>query len=435
MRRNNTQNYWRRTYMFSAFLLLITLVLVQCRKPENMLGKDVYDPDALLDANGVDTFQLITYCELADSVISRQPATVMLGSYNDPVFGRVDGSFYAQFRLEANNPNFGELSTIFIDSVVMSMEYRDFYGEPNDQQRFEVYRVSETLFTDSVYYNFSTVPTGSQSLVPVGKEMIKPEPAKRAIVGSDTLAPQLRIHLDTNYAWEILNASASGTLANNEVFLETFKGLYVKTNNPMWASGQGSVLFLDFRDPDSKITVYYRQEGEPKRFTLLANNSCVYFNHVEFSHAGTAIQQTLDNPALGMNSYYAQAGILRAKVEFPGVSNLSEKTIVHRAMLYLPLSYFNGNAFFPSLVGVASIKIDGQTGQFALGTNQYSTAFKRYSFTLTSYIQDLIKGRFPNTGIYISPSNFNSTVERIIFNGPNSTNKDRPKLVITYTEY
>lgn len=430
-----TQINWRRTLMFSAFLLLSLAVFVQCKKPENMIGKEVYDPEALLDANGVDTFQLFTSVEIADSVISRQPNTVLLGSYNDPVFGRVDGSFYAQFRLEANNPNFGDLSTVFIDSVVMSMEYREFYGEPNDQQRFEVYKVDETMYLDTIYYNFSSLDLGNESLVPVGKEMIKPEPGKRVVVGADTLAPQLRIHLDTNYAWEIFNSSASGTLVNNDVFLESFKGLYVKTNNPLWSSGSGSVLFLDFRDPDSKITIYYRQNGESRRFSLLANNNCIYFNHLDVNHTGTPIQQTLDNPSLGMTTFFTQAGILRAKIEFPGVSNLSEKTIIHRAMLYLPLSYFNGNAFFPSLVCVASIQIEGQRGQFALGSNQYSSAFKRYGFTLTSYMQDLIRGKFPNEGIYVSAANFNSTVERVIFNGPNTTNKDKPRLVITYTEY
>jgi hypothetical protein len=426
---------WRRIITFSAFLLLIASVFQQCKKPENLLGKEVYDPDALLDVNGVDTFQLITYSEFEDSVISRQPNTVVLGSYHDPVFGPVDGSFYAQFRLEANNPNFGDVSTIAIDSVVMSMEYRDFYGEPTSEQRFEVYRIEEKMYEDSAYYTFSDLAIGSVSLVPPGKEMIKPEPAKRAIVGSDTLAPQLRIHLDTNYAREILNSSSAGTLANNDAFLEVFKGLYVKTNNPLWSSGSGSVLFLDFRDPDSKVTIYYRQAGESKKFSLLANNNCVYFNHMEFNHVGTPIQQLVDNPQNGLTSFFTQAGILRARVEFPGVSNLSEKTIIHRAMLYLPLSYFNGHPLFPSLVCVASIKIDGQKGQFALGSNQYSAALKRYSFTLTSYIQDIVKGKFPNNGIYISALNFNSTVERVIFNGPNTTNKDKPRLVITYTEF
>src|SRR5690606_13387906 len=106
------------------------------------------------------------------------------------------------------------------------------------------------------------------------------------------------------------------------------------------SQGDGSILFFDLRDPDSKLTIYYTQNSEPKTFSLVANTSCAYYNHVDFDNIGSKAKFVIDNPEQGMYEFYAQAGLIRAKVEFPTLTNLSNKTVIHRAMLYLPISYF-----------------------------------------------------------------------------------------------
>lgn len=428
---------WRKVTKLSAFLLLTGIIAVGCKKPENSIGKEIYDPEALLDVNGVDTFQLITYCELADSVISGQTPNVLLGSYNDPIFGQVDAGFYAQFRIPTNNPDFGDVSAITVDSVVLSLEYRDFYGEVNAAQTYEVFRLQENLSLDSTYYNFRDHAVAANSIVVAGAETIEPKPGVQTIVGNDTLAPQLRIPLETNFGMEVITAAENGLLTNNESFLEEFKGLYVKTNNPMWSQGGGSVLFLDLRDSDSKITIYYTQDDEPKRYELIANTSCAYYNRVHFENTGSKSKFVLDNPEMGMYEYYAQAGLIRARIEFPTVSNIGKKAVIHRAMLYVPVSYFSGGEFYPSFVAVATTNAPGISGEIALGSNEYNNIFKRYNFLLTSYIQSLVRtdSNFENIGIKIAPAAFGGSTERIVFNGPLTTNKEKPKLVITYTEY
>lgn len=443
MKNKITNLKWRRVLKLSAFLLITISLAISCKKPESKLGKEIYDPEALLDANGIDTFQLITYCEVADSVISGQTPTVVLGSYNDPIFGHVDGSFYSQFRLATNNPDFGDLGAITIDSMILSLEYRDHYGEITGPQTFEVYRLDESLSLDSTYYNFMSKAVGMTSIVPLGSEVIEPTPEKITVVGNDTLPnSQLRIPLDTNFGWEILNASENGTLANNDLFLEEFKGLYIKTNNSLWSQGDGSVMFFDLRDPDSKITIYYTQDAEPKTFSLVANTSSAYFNHIEFENTGSKAKFVIDNPEQGMYEYYSQAGLIRAKIEFPTVVNLGPKTVIHRAVLYLPISYFSGGEFFPSNVAVATGKIKNVNGEVLLfslseSSSIFNNVFKRYSFNITRYIQDLLRenGSYENVGIKIASSSFGSTTERIVFNGPFTSNKEKPRLVITYTEY
>lgn len=439
MKNTKIQLNWRTNIKFSAFLLVLLVGMSACKKPENKLGVEVYDPEALLDANGVDTFQLFTSSVVADSVRTSQASNVLLGSYNDPVFGSVDAGFYAQFRLEANNPSFGDLNTITIDSMVLGLAYREHYGEIKASQTYEVFRLEESIFIDSTYYNFTTKQVGNTSLVAEGMSEILPTPNKLTVVGFDTLNPQLRIHLNTDFAWEVINGSTTGLLANNTTFLENFKGLYVKTNNPAWAPNEGTVLFFDLRDPHSKITIFYKQNNEPRQFHLLANSSSAYFNHVDYEYTGSKAEALLNNPENGQTEFYAQAGLIRAKIEFPSVANITKKAIIHRATLYLPVNYFSGAALFPSLSVITSGNIDGINGEISLitGGSGFNPTFKRYTIDLTKYIQDIVRenGVFMNNGIKISPAGFSSTTERIIFNGPLTTNKSKPQLFITYTEF
>lgn len=428
---------WRRVVKLSAFLLLIVSVVAACKKPENTIGKEVYDPEALLDADGVDTFQLITYCELDDSVISSGTNNVLLGSYNDPVFGEVDAGFYSQFRLPTNNPDFGNIGDIIVDSVVLSLEYDDHYGEVTAPQTYRVYRMQEDLYLDTLYYNFQDKLTEATSLVPMGREVIQPKPGEEVMLANDTLDPQLRIPLETSFGWEIINASQNGTLVDNATFLETFKGLYITTENGPWTQGEGSILMLDLTDPQSLITLYYTQAGEQKEYTLLANSSCAYYNRLKFSNAGSKSRLVLDNPDLGMYEFYAQSGLIRAKIDFPSVKDINSKAVVHRAILYLPVSYFTGGEFFPSLVTRAMADVGGVGDNVGIVEGEYNNTFKRYTFALTNYVQDLVKeeGFATELGVKIAPYSFGGSTERIVFNGPWTTNKEKPKLVITYTEY
>lgn len=429
------QKFQRKGFMLSAFFLFLVVVLGlnACKKPETKIGAEVYDPNELLDANGVDTFQLTTYCFVEDSANTTHPNTLLLGSYSDPVFGEVNASFYAQFRLAENAPDFGDLTTLTIDSVVLSLDFEGSYGDVNTSQTYEVYALNEDMDATATYYAFSTLDSVAGTMVVPGKETIYPELGSEVIVFNDTLEPQLRIALDTNYAHDIIHSSAS-VLADNSSFLSTFKGLLVKTNNGSWMPGDGSVIAIDAASPNTKITIYYHQAGEQLTFDLLLSDESAYFNHVNFQNSGTEVALALNDSTKGQIQFYTQANLIKAKVDFPSVSNLGIKTVVNRATLYLPASYYTESEFYPCPILRATTFFDG-FGEVGVATSQFSPSTKRYIFNLTNYIQSVVGGNYQNNGLMIFPEGFGSSVERTIFNGVNSPNKDKPKLVITYTEF
>lgn len=433
MSKKFTSVYQRKAFLLSAFFLLFFFTLNSCKKPESKVGAEVYDQNELLDAKGVDTFELVTYSIIKDSSRTNHLNTILLGSYNDPTFGQVDASFYAQFRIEANNPDFGDLSLLVVDSVILSLNYLDNYGDANAPQKYEVYALGQDLTVGQAYYAFSRVDSLPGSLILPGHETIQPNIFSPTIIVGDTLNPQLRIPLDTNYGRSIITASSS-VLIDNTAFLQAFKGLYIKTNNGAWSSGEGSILSIDASNPDTKITIYYKQTGVAKQFRLILSDASAYFNHVKFQNTGTPVKTILNDSTMGAYEFYAQANLLKAKVDFPSVSNLGIKTIIHRASLYLPISYYEGNEFFPSSEMQATTLFDG-IGEVGVTTAQYNSSTKRYIFSVTNFIQAIVGGNYKNHGLIIGPKNFGNSVERVIFNGSKTPNKTKPKLIITYTEF
>jgi len=391
--------------------------------------------DDLLNSAQVDTFNLRTYSIAEDSLISDNPAYAVLGSYNDPKFGTVNANFYTQLRLSGLNPNFGDISAITIDSVMLGLEYAGFYGELSSQT-VEVYEMTESINLDSVYYSFSTKPTASSDLVEPGYGTFTPNPDGITVIGTDTVDTQLRIKLKNSLGTQLINEAASGGtyFTSNENFLNYFKGLHVRVNNPTQLSGKGGVFYFNLNDPLSKMTIYYTQDGTQKTFDFLINSECADFNHVDIDNTGKPVQNVIDNPTSGQIEYYSQAFKSRAVVKMAGLKNLPSNSIIHKAELILPIQYQTGAKYLPPDELSVSAMIEGKLsgiGVFGL----YDFAFKHYTVDARNYVQALVSGQISTDELILSPRLFITSAERVIFNGPNSTNKKKPKLVVTYTKF
>ena len=424
--------------LFFFLFFLATVLISACKKKDTLVGQGVLNPDDYLNGITTDTFDLETYTIAEDSIItSNQPNTV-LGSYKDPKFGDFDASFYTQFRLGSLNPDFGDPSQIVLDSFVLALEYAGYYGDLS-AQTFEIYELNEDLSIDSNYYSFSTKNIKSTNLVPIGMGTFTPKPNQVSIVGGDSLDAQLRIHLDTNFAKNlILEANNGGTtFSSNETFLTFFKGLYVNTNNPAQANGQGAALYFNLNDATSKLTIYYKLATIKKTFDFLINSSCADFTHLEINNAGTNIAAILQNPSLGYSEFYAQAFKHRALVKIKHIDDLPPNTIIHKASLTLPIQYQTGYRFKPGVSVSISTKLKSVDNYYTSlgifgGFEEYE---KHFRIEVRDYMQAVLKGTIENTGLIVSPRFFINSAERIIFNGKNTSNKRKPKLIVIYTTF
>lgn len=449
MTKNNLLK-WRMAFKLSATFMLALFVFTSCKKKDTSLGMSTIDQNELLNASQIDTFSINTYSELEDSIITSNPAYVLLGSYNDPKFGTNEASFYTQVRLAASKPVFGDLNTIIIDSFVLGLQYADYYGDFSSQ-KVEVYELNESIYKDSTYYASTTKTCFSDDLTDPN-HTIEINPIDKIVIGTDTVASQMRIYLDTNLARTLMEEAGSGTATfdSNDNFLNYFKGLQVKVNNSYQAPGVGGIFSFDIISSQSKLTIYYRLAGVKKTYDFMLNTSCASFNSVTIDNAGKPVQNVIDNHELGKNQFYAQALKSRAVISLPGIDDLPKKSIIHEAKLYLPVEYQTGYKYDPGLqISVSTRLDDGTTDLYSIGTATYDEFSKQYVVDLRSYVQAISSGqRFPvtvsgttvyalikGTDIYVNPRLFNTSATRIIFNGVNTNNKNKPKLILKYTEF
>jgi hypothetical protein len=421
-----------------ALFVLCFVAFISCKKKEYALGSDVIDASTILNGTSLDTFTLLTYSIEEDTVISDNPANVVLGSYIDPTFGAYSASFYTQLRLAGVDPNFADPSEIVIDSFVLALEYVGYYGAL-DPQTFEVYELEESLSLDSTYYSFSNLAHSATNLVPAENATVTPNTSSPTIVDGDSLAPQLRIHLDTNMARSLIveAASANGTFSSNEAFLDFFKGLHIKTNNNSQLPNEGAALYLDINDPSSKATIYFKQNGEATSYDLLMNSDCADFTHVELDASNTSLDEVIADSTLGQNEFYAQAFGSRAAVSIPGLLSLPENIIIHRADLTLPIQFQTGYKYQPGNNLSVATRIDSSSTQLAnIGViGVYNSLDKNFNINIRDYVQSIVNKELTLTELVVSPLFFINSAERVIFNGSNTINKMKPKLTITYTSY
>jgi len=422
---------WRGALMLSAAFFCLALVATSCKKKRSPIGEGALPPGSALSSSGVDTFQLSTYTIDEDSTVSMDPRFNLLGSYNDPVFGTVDASFYTQLTVEGFSPDFP--AGYSVDSIVMAFEFGGYYGEISEQT-FEVYEITEELTRDSSYLSSSSATTNFSNLVD-GTGQILPDPQTGAVVGADTLNPQLRIPLLSSFGDYLMTLAANSP--DSETFLDAFKGLQFKVNNPMQSPGVGTILYLTAANPASKLTVYYSDPaGDSFEFDFLVSGSLVDFNHIEIDNNGTDVQAVLDDPTEGLDQYYAQTFKSRAKIDFPSLNDIPKDVIVHEAVLEIPIDYYQGSDLYPSsVVTISSELFENDDRRYLINDNvSFNNSKKAYVVNLRTYVQNILSGEIVNNGIIVSPQLYNSTTERIIFNGPESVNKKQPKLNVVYTK-
>jgi len=418
---------------------------VSCKKKENLIGSNTIDQNDLLMSGGIDTFQFHTYTIVDDSVNTKNNVASLLGSYNDPTFGTMNAEIFTQLHIQSLSPDFGDLSTVVMDSFVLGMVYSGYYGKKGDQT-IEVFEINDVNGIsdedDSLYYQFSSVSSDqSTNWVDPNHQIVYMDPDNTTIIDGNEVPSQLRIHLDTNKAKTFMQDAASfpSSFATTEAFSEYFKGLHIRTANGTQAQGEGGVFYFLMKSASTKMTMYYTQDGESKEYDFFINGDTPHFNKVEMDPTMTSdVQNVIDFPEEGQKQFYFQSFKSRAVIEIPGLSNIPNNAVLHGAALNLSVSHQTGVEYEPApTLFIARENPDSPGEYIPIGTALYSSFSKEYSFNLRFHTQRIIDGEIENTPLYVftEPVLFNSSAYRVIFNGPETINKVKPSLRILYTEF
>lgn len=418
-------------------ILMLTVSLISCNKKSEIIGLDLVEGEAL--EVGLDTtISLFAYSEIEDSTRTDEMDKNLLGSYYDPVFGRTTASFYTQFRLSVVAPDFGDSPVT--DSVVLTLIYSGYYGNTETLQNFKVLEITEDMTIDSNYYSFDSL--GVSQLY--AELAVIPKPEDSLLVDSVKYTPRLTIHLDNSLGDKILTADATN-LADNEAFLDYFKGLYIKAE-PVNNEGEGAILYFNLLSADSRITVYY---NDSLQYSLYINESCARFNRFndEFSLSNDQIfkDQVLNGDTMLGNEKVYVTGMtgVRTKVFFPGLQEWisSRNIVINQAILYLPVEDSQIEYDPPSALSVYRIEDSGletytddqYEGEEYLGGN-YAEPQGQYFFRISLHLQRLVNETYNDNGLSIKVTGRSSKAGGVVLAGADPTvSGPGMKLKIVYT--
>lgn len=243
---------------------------------------------------------LKAYSDQIESVQTNSLQKYLIGSFNDPIFGKTKASLLTQVRLRQTTHNFG--TDPEIDSVVLSLplfssalnedEFRldSIFGD--GEVVFKVYE-SKKLLRDidpgpegdfqasQAYYSdqleeFSGVIEDEPLAItepfnPRDLDKLIVLEERRDSVNIDTLnlSPRIRIKLPNSFFQEkILNQIGTANLASNNAFVNSFRGLHIVAEE---VNGNGAMIAFDIfvseqNDRNAEIIMYYRSMRQRPNF-------------------------------------------------------------------------------------------------------------------------------------------------------------------------
>jgi len=420
-----------------AFLLFI---LVSACKKENFLGANQLSPDEKVEFSFSDTTTVKAHTVRADTIVTSNVSTALIGSCSDPVFGSTKAEFLSRFILSEIAPDFGDnpvvdSMTLFLayKTDVNNINYKPYYGKPATPQDLKVFELNKNIH-DTINYFAYYKATDYYS----GNEL----GSLTYIVGDDVENSTGTVAIkftDLNIGNKLLQADEE-TLKDDSLFFELINGLCITADE---SPVDAAIVFFDLFSEKTKLAMYYHNDTDTLAYNLYSNIHCTRFNVFSHDYSNSPFSEELDNPdAPQAEKLYVQgvAGV-QTKFTFPFVkewAKLGTISIIN-AELNMEVDISDIESFSPPDKLMVVRKDEALTEvlltEYFSGDAYYGESFNstdnKYIFNITDYIQKLVEGDFKDNGLFVQPLTNKISPNRTIFEGTVST---KPlKLKITYT--
>lgn len=431
-----------RRIQFSLLFVFLLIISFSCTKDLSEIGLDQVSTSELIKLGYSDTVEISAYTVAEDSVKTYGLSYAMIGSMNDPVFGRTDAEWYTQIQLAEEPTDFGNLPVF--DSAFLILPYNDAYGDTLSNMTLRVYELTESII-DSVHtYSNHTIAYDKQQ--PLGELTFTPRPSDSTYYNGSMQAPAIRIPLNSRFGLRVLLADTSH-LTTNDKFVDYFKGIAVVAE-PKTSVGEGAMLKMTVSAGYSKLSVYYHNLTDTTSYTFGINTDCDRFGHYEhhgYSGASPMLKQQLDgDTTLGEHFLFLQAmGGMRVKLRFPHLKDWvnKEHVLINDAQLIFTDASPSSTFTPPASVMLYPVADDGTLYPYQLpdadeGTDYfdgtYNSSSGTYRFRLSHYVQQVLNGNQDNNGLYLIISGASINSSRLVLNGYKSPSSGM-KLYIKYT--
>lgn len=278
-----------------------------------------------------------------DSLVTSGQSRILVGNYDDPVFGKVKSNSYFQLASTGyaliNNGSDTESVNYVFDSISMILKYDNYYyGDTTKVQTFDIHRLTQRVkpnSDDSNFYNTSTLTYSAESL---GSISYKPRPVEK---------DSINIKMSSTLGAELFQKLKKREITDFDTFTEYLKGLVVVPST----SNSSSVI--GFNITTSKVRLYYSKyqadtEQTPYFIDFSIMDATKQFNSISLDRAGTVIQNLpistskLSSTLTNRQGFIQSGTGVACRLDFPNIKQLknisSSGAIVDAEIILKPIN-------------------------------------------------------------------------------------------------
>jgi len=435
-------------------ILLFVLTLFSCGTDTDT-GEFTVGSDYLALSNKVIMIDTVTVDMSTinfDSLATSNRSRILIGNYDDPIFGKVKSDSYFQlstsvYALSSVGSDTESVNYVF-DSISMILKYdRYYYGDTTRVQTFNIHRLTQKVkpnTEDNNFYNNSTLTYSPESL---GTISFKPRPKEK---------DSINIQMSKEFGEALFQKIKKREVTDFDSFTEYLKGLVLVPENST------SSNVIGFSVSSSKVRLYYSKYQTDSEtpfiidFTIL--DATKQFNSISLDKTGTILQNLPISSSnlsstLTSNQGFIQSGTgVACRVDFPNIKQFkniaANGAIVDAELILKPVnnSYSEKYPLADSLTVYVGDNLNRISGTLvnAAGTSVYGKLNKKsdefnenvgYSISVGNFLQkEMLKQSDSRSSLILTLPGIAQSVNRIVLGDQKHLN-NKIQLKIYYISY
>lgn len=388
-----------------------------------------------------------------DSLVTSGQSRILIGNYDDPVFGKVKSNSYFQLSASSyalnNSGSDTEAVNFVFDSISMILKYDNYYyGDTTQVQKFDIHRLIQKVkpnTDDDSFYNNSTLSYSDESL---GNVSYKPRPIEK---------DSINIRMSDAFGDALFQKIKKREITGLDNLTEYLKGLVLVPST----SNSSSVI--GFHTSTSKVRMYYSKyqgDADADSFFIdfLMSNTSTQFNSISLDKTGTIIQNLPISTSKLSSSLTNKQGFIQSgtgvacRIDFPNIKQLknisSNGAIVDAQMFIKPVnnSYSDKYPLADSLKVYVGDNLNRISGSLlnAAGTAVYGTLSQKsdefnenigYTIPLGSFLQkEMLKASDSRSSLILTLPGISKSVNRLVL-GDQKHPENKILIKIYYLSY
>ncbi|OXG07362.1 uncharacterized protein DUF4270 [Flavobacterium araucananum] len=326
-------------------MLFCAVTMISCGTDSDA-GEFVVGSDYLALGNKVILIDTVTVDMSTinfDSLVTSNQSRILIGNYEDPLYGKVKSNSYFQLASSSyalnNSGSDTETANYVFDSISMILKYDNYYyGDTTKVQTFDIHRLTQKVkpnTDDNSFYNNSALSYSDESL---GTISYKPRPKEK---------DSINIKMSTVFGAALFQKLKKREITDFDSFNEYLKGLVLVP------STGNSASMIGFHVTTSKVRLYYSKyqaetEETPYIIDFTIADATKQFNAISSDKTGTLIENlpisTSRLSSLSTNHQgFIQSGTgVACRIDFPNIKQLkyisANGAIVDAQLLLKPVN-------------------------------------------------------------------------------------------------